>query len=49
MDYVSLRKEIIEAGLLERQYGYYAWKLASTFSLLAVSIFFLVKVDNFAL
>ena len=48
MDYITLRKEVIDAGLLERQYGYYAWKLASTFGLLAVSIFFLAKVDNFA-
>ena len=48
MDYVELRKEVIEAGLLDRQYGYYALKFATTFGMLALSIFILVKVNNFA-
>ena len=31
MDYITLRKQVNDAGLLERQYGYYAFKFASTF------------------
>lgn len=49
MDYVALRKEIVDAGLLERQYGYYASNTTFTLGLLVLSIFFLVKIDNFAL
>ena len=49
MDYASLRQEIIDAGLLERQYGYYTFKIASTLGLLAVSIFVLMRVDSFAI
>lgn len=49
MDYVSLRKEVIDAGLLDRQYGYYAFKMAFNFALLALCIFILATVDNFAL
>ncbi len=49
MDYVALRKEVIDAGLLERQYGYYAFKMVFNFALLALGIFILATVDNFAL
>ena len=49
MEYVALRKEVMDAGLLKRQYGYYAWKFASTSCLLAISIYILATVDNFAL
>ncbi len=48
MDYIALRKQVMDAGLLDRQYGYYAWKVASTFGLLAISIYILATVDNFA-
>ena len=49
MDYIAFRKEVIERGLLDRQYGYYTYKIIFTFAFLALSVFFLVKVDNFAL
>ena len=48
MDYISLRKEVIERGLLDRQYGYYALKFATTFGMLVLSVFILVRVNNFA-
>lgn len=34
MDYVTLRKQVIEARLLERQYGYYAFKIVTTIAML---------------
>ena len=49
MDYISLNKQIIEAGLLKRQYGYYALKLAILTGLLATSIFLLITLNNFAM
>lgn len=49
MDYIALRKEVMEAGLLDRQYGYYAFKITSTFALLALVVFLLLKTHNFAL
>lgn len=49
MDYIALQERIIAAKLLDRQYGYYAFKIATTASLLVLSIFFLAKVENFAL
>ncbi len=35
MDYVDLRKQVIDAGLLDRQYWYYAFKVASTLAVLS--------------
>ena len=49
MDYVNLRKTVLDAGLLDRQYGYYAFKAIFNVTLLAASILILVKADNFAL
>src|SRR3989344_5603446 len=49
MDYIALRKEVIDAGLLNRQYGYYTFKIFSTLGLLGVGIFILATVDNFGL
>ena len=48
MDYLSLKKQIIDAGLLERQYGYYTYKIIFTFGLLALSIFLLASLENSA-
>ena len=47
MDYVALRKEIVEAGLLKRQYGYYGLKFSITFGTLALSYLLLATVDSF--
>ena len=47
MDYVALRKEVVEAGLLNRQYGYYALKFIITFGTLALSYLLLATVDSF--
>ena len=47
MDYVTLRKEITGAGLLDRQYGYYAYKMGFTIGLLVLSYLLLATVDNF--
>ena len=46
MDYVELRKEVIATGLLERQYGYYAFKIALTLAMLFLSFAFLLTVEN---
>lgn len=44
MDYIVLRKNVTDAGLLDRQYGYYAFKITYTlgilFSLLALLLYF---------
>ena len=48
MDYAALRKEVVEAGLLRRQYGYYAYKISLTVGLLALSYLLLATIDNFA-
>ncbi|MBI2141624.1 fatty acid desaturase [Candidatus Woesearchaeota archaeon] len=48
MDYVELKKQVVDAGLLERQYSYYAIKAAVTLGLLAVSILILLNIDNLA-
>ena len=47
MDYATLRKEVAGAGLLERQYGYYAYKMGFTIGLLVLSYSLLVIIDNF--
>ena len=47
MDYLTLRKEVVEAGLLNRQYGYYALKFIITFGTLALSYLLLATVDSF--
>ena len=45
-DYAELPRLIREQGLLDRQLGYYAYKMASTLSMLAVSIAILFVTDN---
>jgi fatty acid desaturase len=45
-DYAELSSRIRAAGLLERQYGYYAFKLAFTFSLFALSMAVLLLADS---
>ena len=47
MDYLALKKEVVEAGLLNRQYGYYAYKISFAVGLLVLSYFLLATVDNF--
>ena len=47
MDYVALKKEVVEAGLLSRQYGYYAYKISFTVGLLVLSYVLLAMIDNF--
>ena len=47
MDYVTLRKEVVDAGLLSRQYSYYASKIGFNVGLLALSYLLLVMIDNF--
>jgi fatty acid desaturase len=36
--YAELRREVVSAGLLERAYGYYLWRTALSFVLLAIGI-----------
>ena len=47
MDYVALRKEVTAAGLLRRQYGYYACKISFSIGLLVLSYLLLAMIDNF--
>ena len=47
MDYVTLRKEVVAAGLLNREYGYYAYKVVFSVGLLVFSYLLLAMVDNF--
>ncbi len=47
MDYVALRNEVINAGLLERQYGYYFFKAILTFCLLAAGFGLLFALPKF--
>ena len=47
MDYVTLRKEVAEAGLLDRQYGYYAFKFVLNFGLVGLSYFLLATINSF--
>ncbi len=49
MDYVALRKEVIDAGLLERQYGYYAFKIVYTMGILGGLLFLLTQLSSFYL
>ena len=49
MDYIKLRKEVMERGLLDRQYGYYAFKIAYTLVLLSVFLALLVFFSDFLL
>lgn len=46
MDYVTLRKHVIDAGLLERQYWYYAFKIISTLAVLSGFLALLVYFSN---
>ena len=47
MDYATLRKEVVGAGLLSRQYGYYAAKLSFNVGLLVLSYILLATIDSF--
>jgi fatty acid desaturase len=46
-EYAELKRRIKDAGLLEREYGYYAMKIAVTLALLAFSISLFFLVDNY--
>ncbi len=46
-DFFQLRQLIKSKGLLDKQPGYYTFKIVSTLALLAAAIAFLVIVDNF--
>ncbi len=47
MDYIELRKEVTEAGILERQYGYYAFKILSSLAMVCGFGFLFLTVSNF--
>ncbi|MBI2581402.1 acyl-CoA desaturase [Candidatus Woesearchaeota archaeon] len=47
MDYVDFRKEVIEAGLLDRQYGYYTFKILSSLAMVIVFGFVFLTASNF--
>ncbi len=47
MDYVELRKEVTDAGLLDRQYGYYAFKILSSLAMVCGFGFLFLTVSNF--
>ena len=46
-DFAELDRVIREQGLLEKQRGYYTFKIVSTLALLALSVTLLLVVDNF--
>ena len=46
-DFAELTRIIQEKGLLEKRLGYYTFKVLSTLALLALSITFLLVVENF--
>ena len=46
-DYVALKKEFVEAGLLNRQYSYYAYKISFNLGLIVLSYLLLATIDNF--
>ena len=46
MDYIELRKEVMEKGLLDRQYGYYLIKGIVTFGLLVAGIVMLFALPK---
>ena len=48
-DYAELKRLIKQEGLLDQQPAYYTGKFLFTLSLLAVSVIFLLVVNNFAL
>ncbi|MDA1128132.1 MAG: acyl-CoA desaturase [Chloroflexi bacterium] len=41
-EYLELKRLVADEGLLERQYGYYAWKIPSVAAMIAVSVSVLV-------
>ena len=41
-DYLELKRRITQAGLLDRQYLYYAWKITSVVAMVAISVAVLV-------
>lgn len=47
MDYVALKKQVVQAGLLNRQYRYYALKSSFSIGLLGLSYFLLALIDSF--
>ena len=46
MDYIVLRKKVTDAGLLDRQYGYYAFKIFYTMAAFGIFAFLLFTVSN---
>ncbi len=48
-EYAELKLLVKQQGLLDQQPGYYTYKILFTLSLLAVSVIFLLVVNNFAL
>ncbi len=47
MDYVELRKEVMYRGLLDRQYGYYAFKILSSLAMVFGFGFLFLATSNF--
>lgn len=47
MDYIGLRKRVSDAGLLDRQYGYYAFKIFYTLAAFIGLIALLLSTQNF--
>ena len=41
-DYLELKRRVTKAGLLDRQYLYYAWKIPSVVAMVATSVAVLV-------
>ncbi len=37
-EYLELKRRVTKAGLLDRQYGYYAWKISSVVAMVATSV-----------
>ncbi|MBI2663785.1 acyl-CoA desaturase [Candidatus Woesearchaeota archaeon] len=46
MDYAALRKEVMDSGLLDRQYGYYAFKIVSSLVMFFAFLYLLFTVSN---
>lgn len=47
MDFMELKRQVESAGLLERRYGYYAFKIFSSFALLSCLIVLLFYFSSF--
>ena len=44
-DYIALKRIVTERGLLERQYGYYAFKITLTLAIVGASVAILIMAD----